>query len=497
MRKLLSICSMVLAGLCLCAPARGDVGLVLNSSMNDGSSFFSSAGHAAIYLSRVCPATPTTLRMCRPGEQGSVMSNYSEFFENANYEWNVVPVSVFLYGVEDPAEQPMYGSKELRRELQNRYRDRVLTDYCVSQKCRNNPDASWRDLVGATFVRTVYIFEVKTTVEQDEEFVAQWNARPNVSHYSGLRRNCADFAKDVLNAYFPHAVHSNRLNDFGLTSPKAVARSITHYADHHKQMELRVTRFSQLPSDIRRSDDVREGTEALFLEKKWLAPMLYEEPHALAIFAACYFLTGWFRPEGALHSHKPDATLEAVQLAGRPEPVADEAGLTAREQWAAYKHEFDGELAAAKREEVIASPKELNVLFKHLEKGAQPRFAMSGDMWMSIDEGDGAAVAVGDTPATMLGSGSDQEMAYKLLLARVNFVLHSRGKNREELPEFRQDWAMLQTAEIKMAKERSRALEAATAPTSRGLTATGAATGAEGEIQSRTFAAEFVTGGHE
>ncbi len=293
--------------------ARADVGLILNSSMDTGSSWLTSAGHSAIYLSRVCPdGSPVKMRLCEPGEQGSVLSNYADFEENQKYEWNIVPVSVFLYGVKNPADRPLYASLDLRKMLQDEYRVAAMQEVCASKQCAEDPDANWRDLVAATFVRTVYVFEVNTTVEQDRKFIEHFNSTPNVSRYSGFHYNCADFAKDVVNFYFPHAVHSNRVNDLGMTGPKAICRSLTHYARHRPAMNLRVTRFSQLPSDLRRSDNAREGTETIFRTKKWLIPMMLR-PEALAFFTASYWITGRFNVEKTFHKFGPDEALASVQ----------------------------------------------------------------------------------------------------------------------------------------------------------------------------------------
>ena len=50
-------------------------------------------------------------------------------------------------------------------------------------------------MVGATISRSLYIFVVKTSVEQDEALIAEFNSAPNVNHFNGVTRNCADFTK--------------------------------------------------------------------------------------------------------------------------------------------------------------------------------------------------------------------------------------------------------------------------------------------------------------
>jgi uncharacterized heparinase superfamily protein len=69
------------------------------------------------------------------------------------------------------------------------------------------------------------------------------------------------------------------------------------------------------------------------------------------------------------------------------------------------------------------------------------------------------STVVGITPVTVEQSRDRQAaaLAYKLQLARVRFYLHSSGMNREALPEFKQDWALLQaTRKTFLAEEYSR-----------------------------------------
>jgi hypothetical protein len=442
--------------------AHADVGLILNSSMDTGSSWLTSAGHSAIYLSNVCPdGSPVKLRLCAPGEEGSVLSNYADFEENRKYEWNIVPVSVFLYGVKNPADRPLYASLELRKMLQDEYRLASMRGVCESTECATDPDANWRDLVAATFVRTVYIFEVKTTEEQDRKFIEHFNATPNVSRYSGFHYNCADFAKDVVNFYFPHAVHSNRVNDLGLTGPKAICRSLTHYASHRPAMELRVTRFSQLPSDLRRSDNAREATETIFRTKKCLFPMMLR-PEYLGFFTASYWISGRFNVEKTFRQFGPDEALASVELAGEAKPELARTAAAEAEAWQGYKTSLAGEVKQAEALGVIQSEGELKDVFRELETRGAPHYDKQGRLWMRWTPAgqageDGQVKEFGITPATLVSAKSDSPMAYKMQLARVSFFLHSTGKEREPLPEFQQDWQLMEKARNVVVGERSEA----------------------------------------
>jgi len=105
-----------------------------------------------------------------------------------------------------------------------------------------------------------------------------------------MTRNCADFTKRVINSYFPHATHADYINDFGMTSPKAIARSFTRYALRHPDTEFRVLHIAQVPGTIKRSTECRAGTEQLYRSKKLLLPMLIFAYHELPVVTASYLL---------------------------------------------------------------------------------------------------------------------------------------------------------------------------------------------------------------
>ena len=58
-------------------------------------------GHAAIYLSHVCAATPVSLRPCREGEQGVVISRYHRI---SGFDWIAIPLLPYLYAVDRPEQ---------------------------------------------------------------------------------------------------------------------------------------------------------------------------------------------------------------------------------------------------------------------------------------------------------------------------------------------------------------------------------------------------------
>src|SRR5579863_870513 len=289
---------------CFASPrAYADVGVVLNESLGSSVDRITGTGHSAVYFSRICAESPVKLRLCRPGEQGSVMSNYINIGEDQPFEWNVAPLNVYLYGVEDSRHRPIFASFKLKHVLEERYRERYLSGFCNGPSCTSSPKAEWREMVAATFIRSIYIFAVDTTIEQDKELIAEFNNSPNKNHFNGVTWNCADFTRHVINSYFPHAATPDYVNDFGMTSPKAVARSFTHFALRHPELNFRVMHFAQVPGTIKRSNEVRAGTEQLYHSKKFLIPMAIFADYELPAVAATYMLTGRFNPEHEFERH--------------------------------------------------------------------------------------------------------------------------------------------------------------------------------------------------
>ncbi len=446
--------------LCLaCSQAYGDVGVVLNESLDTSVARITGSGHSAVYFSRICPETPVKLRLCRPGEQGSVISNYTTLGEDLPFEWNAVPLNVYLYGVEETRHRPILGSQTIKHALEERYREKYLSEYCAGESCQTSGKAEWREMVGASLSRSIYIFVVNTTVEQDRNFVATFNSLPNRNHFNGVTRNCADFARRVINTYFPHAVSPDYINDFGMTSPKAIARSFTHYALQHPQAQFRIAHFAQVPGTIKRSKECRAGTEQLYHSKKLLVPMLIFADYELPLVAASYVLTGRFNPERELEEHPSVESSELEDQIRQAKSEGDNvrvqqlealaerervAIIGSAEEWKEYRAALSSIVEEAVRDESIPQPPNIRRLFKRLEAGT-PVVDGNGAIWMEFPDGTGTS-RVGLSASNVLDPGSDPQLTYQLLLARTERVLTSPKHSRETKAEFKQDWTMLRDA---------------------------------------------------
>jgi hypothetical protein len=454
---------LVLFFACLAAsPAYADVGVLLNESLDTSFARISGSGHSAVYLSRICPETPVKLRLCRPDEQGSVMSNYTTLGEDQPFEWNIVPLSIYLYGVEDPQNRPLFGTQKIKHALEERYRTNFLSGYCESATCRKSSKAEWREMVGATLERSIYIFVVETSLEQDLDLIAEFNSLPNQNHFNGITQNCATFTRHIINTYYPHAARADYLNDFGLVTPKAIARSFTRYGERHPEAHLRVLHFAQLPGTIKRSTECRNVTEQLYHSKKLLVPMILFADHELPFVAASYLLTGRFNPQHALEQH-PTAEAsdikQEIREAKAQNDVSREEQLEAvanqesaqlvgtAEEWKQYREEFGSLTNEAISREIIPNTDFLGRLYKYLDRVGTLSVEDNGALWLDISQG-GKPAKLGLSASNIFASGTDSQWAYALTLARADHYLKSPKHSREIMPDFKNDWALLQAARI-------------------------------------------------
>lgn len=492
-----TIAAMVVLLLCSAATsAFADAGVILNESLDTSVARITGSGHSAVYLSNICPdGSPVKMRLCRPGEQGSVLSNYTTLGEDQPYEWNIVPLSIYLYGVEDARDRPLVSSREIKAALEERYREKYLSEICTGARCRYSNSSEWREMVGATLERSMYFFVVKTSPDQDRALIAEFNSQPNVNHFNGAWRNCADFTKRVMNTYFPHAARRDAVNDFFMTSPKAVARSFTRYAQDNPDFDLRVLHFAQVPGTIKRSEECRSGTEQLYHSKKLVVPLGVLAWQAVPAVTASYILTARFNPE---HEFEENPSANAIGADNNLAPLANELAegetvsvqqLAAEEKSARHEivgtsddwKQFRANLDAAEDEaihvEIIPDRSYLKRVFAKLAEGSTISVDENGALWLNWrDEyaasdapttaaGNAASGSVGRSVSSATGAGanasgtivrvglsasnilareSDAQTANQIILARMESELRSPKHSRETAIEFREDWSRLQ-----------------------------------------------------
>ena len=443
----------------IAAPAASaDVGVVLNESLDEDVDRISSSGHSAVYFSRVCAESPVRLRLCRPGEAGSVMSNYINIGEDQPFEWNIVPLNIYLFGVEDARNRPLFGSYRFKRLLEDRYREKYLAGYCTTASCIDDQKAEWREMVAATLIRGVYIFSIRTTLEQDRQFIAEFNDAANKNHFNGLTHNCADFTKRIVNTYFPHSAKADYLNDFGMTSPKAVARTFTHYALHHPESQLRIMHFAQVPGTIKRSRIVRSGTEQLFHSGKLAVPMTLLAHYALPVVTMSYLTMARFNVEKTFE--RLPASLFAPEN-GPPNPQQQLLIVGTSAEWKERRRVLD---AVIDESTAVEGRSELSQFFKQIDETGTPYLDENGAAWVEIST-HGKPARIGLSASNIVAAASDSALSYEFLLARASRIVRSPAHARETMLEFQQDWANLGRASTRIAlRKNTLTLRGAVAP---------------------------------
>ena len=268
--------------------AHASVALLMEEPYGD-LGHFDPAGHAAVYLNHVCAATPIELRPCQPGEFGVVISRYHKI---SGYDWIAIPLIPYLYAVDDASEIPATVDREQVAALRDAYRREHLEMLAPDNKRDGAPGGEWTQLAGSSYDRKIHGFQVVSTSEQDERFIAIFNDRKNIGHFNALFHNCADFSRAVLDIYLPHAVHRNYIADLGLTTPKQVARSLVKYGQRHPEVEMTAFVIPQVPGSMGRSHPVDGVAEALVKSKKYLLPMAVLSPPITGGLVVAYLAEG-------------------------------------------------------------------------------------------------------------------------------------------------------------------------------------------------------------
>src|SRR5215472_9974943 len=188
LRPLAIIIALMLL-LSACALAKSSATLLLEEPYGK-LGFFTATGHAAVYLSGVCAETSVRLRPCAPGETGVVISRYNGV---AKYDWIAIPLVPYLYAVDHAENVPLFADAKMVAFLRDRYRRTYLEDIVPDAKNGGTPGGNWYELVGTSYDRTVYGFEIETTPEQDAALIEKLNSSSNRSHFHTVSNNCADF----------------------------------------------------------------------------------------------------------------------------------------------------------------------------------------------------------------------------------------------------------------------------------------------------------------
>jgi len=388
--------------------------------------FFTATGHAAVYLSGVCAETPLKLRPCAPGELGVVLSRYDGV---GGYDWVAIPLIPYLYAVKRPEDIPLFADAKMTAFLRDQYRRRYLEAVAPDLRDGGTPGGNWYELVGSAYDRTLYGFEIETGAEQDAALIAHFNSLPNKSHFHTVSRNCADFVKDVINFYYPKALHRSVFADVGITTPKQMAKMLVKFSKRHPELEF--TRFviPQVPGSAARSTAVHGVVESFFKSKKYFVPSIIVSPIFAGCVAAVYEGTG----------------------AGRFAPAQNALVFSAQRGLEAPLDAEDRRSYASELkhlEEQVLTPDggaDAKKSWEHMLNGAVPEMDAEGRLSVLISKGEGV-VRMGLSADNVLAESPSHQLTEHLLEARLQEELRRGAPPKASENQVERDWRLLQQA---------------------------------------------------
>ncbi len=392
--------------------------------------FFTATGHAAVYLSGVCAQTPLVLRPCAAGELGAVISRYDGV---GGYDWVAIPLIPYLYAVEQPDNIPLFVDPKMVSFLRDQYRRKHLEAVVPDRDNGETPSGNWYELVGSAYDRTVYAFEIETTSAQDRAFIEKYNSSPNRSHFRTVSSNCADFAKDVINFYYPRALHRSVIADVAITTPKQMAKTMLKFSARHSQLQFSRFVIPQVPGSVARSTPVHGVVESFLKSKKYIVPSAVVSPIFAGCVVAVYVGTGAGRFDPARQALVFNAQRDLEPPLGAEDRRSYQSELN---------HLIGNQLGADPASESSGARLEK---WRHLLRNATPDLDAQGRPVMRIPMGE-EVVSVGVSSSNILGSDAPVPFTQQLLEARLHAELRRGSPPKVSESDVTRDWNLLQQA---------------------------------------------------
>jgi len=396
----------------------------------DGS--FAGTGHADVYLSHVCSVSPVILRPCAEGESGVVLSRYDGI---AGYDWIAIPLIPYLYAVDRPEAVPLFADARLVAFLRDQYRRDYLESLAPDRPDGGTPEGNWYEMVGASYDRTMYGFEIETSPEQDALLISKFSSQPNRERYNFVKRNCADFVREVINFYYPHALHRSVIGDLGVTTPKQIAKMLAKYSHHHPELHSSDFLVPQVPGTVRRSKPVHGVLESVMAAKKYMVPLVVLHPYIGSGLLFEYFGHRRFDPARNALILNLDSRRQLEAPMTRDERLRYQSRLDEMSQTASVTEPLNQGKNEGKTKEVKA--------WERLQATATPGIDTSGQPVLQLRIGDDLA-QVGISRANILSVSDSSELAARLLEARLRQELRPATARKTSPRDVERDLALLQ-----------------------------------------------------
>jgi hypothetical protein len=415
---------LLLFCLCIVPPARATATLFLQEPYSyDGA--LAGTGHAAVYLSNVCASSPVVLRPCAPGESGVVISRYHAI---AGYDWIAIPLIPYLYAVERPEDVPLYADAKLVAFLRDRYRRAHLLSLVPDLPDGGTPGGEWYQLVGASYLRTIYAFEIETSPQQDAQLIARLNTRPNRKRWKLVTSNCADFAREIVNFYYPRALHRSIIGDLGVTTPKQLAKLLSRYSRRHPSLKTGTFVIGQVPGTVPRSKPIHGVLECALTAKKYMVPLFAIHPYIMGSLITGYFVHG--RVNGRF-----DPARDAL--------IMDSSGRLDSPVTREERRAFLDRLEELSRNATSPLPVSEERNWDSLQAGAEPKLDSSGMPIVHVKV-DAETTPVGIARANILNLPESSELAAVLMQARLRQELRPANSRRTSHADVQADLILLQ-----------------------------------------------------
>ena len=419
-----ALCTMLVLGSASACLASTSATLLLEEPYGK-LGFFTATGHAAVYLSGVCAETPLVLRPCAPGELGSVISRYDGI---GGYDWVAIPLIPYLYAVERPQDVPLFVDPKMTSFLRDQYRRKHLEMVAPDRDDGRTPGGNWYELVGTAYDRTTYAFAIETSSARDKAFIARYNSSPNRSHFRTVSHNCADFAKDVINFYYPKSMHRSVVADVGITTPKQMAKTMIKFSAHHRRLQFSRFVIPQVPGSAARSTRVHGVVESFLKSKKYIVPSAVVSP----IFAGCVLAVyegtgaGRFDPARQAMVFNAERALEP--------PLGGEDRRSYQSELNHLVADPAGETSGARLEK-----------WGRLLRNAEPDLDAQGHPLLRVPMGE-EVVSVGVSGSNILANDASEPFTQELLAARLRDELRRGKPPKASESDVARDWNLLQKA---------------------------------------------------
>jgi hypothetical protein len=286
------------------------------------------------------------------------------------------------------------------------------------------PKGDWYQLVGSAYDRTDYGFEIETTPEQDDAFIAWMNSGPNRAVYQFASRNCANFVRDVLDFYHPKSLSRGAIADLGISTPKHAAKSLVKYSKHHPDLEFIRFVIPQVPGSVKRSRPVRGVLESLFRAKKYALVLAAFHP-VIAGGVVTVDLIG-----DRFNSAKNTNVFSLTSA-----PVAPLTNAERR----IYRKELRTVTAGSAENSTALG----GLKWKKFVEKSQPDFDADGQPVLQSANGEDP-VELGVTRTGLQGEGAPLELQRELMVSRLEQTLARSRAPRISSSELREDWLLLE-----------------------------------------------------